>query len=104
LDIAGAVCDLQGKPVADFVESLTFKPEGIVENTRPRILYTRRWKLAPGNYQVRVAARDRQTGHAGSAFEWTEIANIQPGKLGLSSLFIGEEVIGDERTLQPRFS
>jgi len=41
-----------------------------------------KWKqflpLPVGLYQVRVAVRDRRTGHAGSAMTWIEIPKREP--------------------------
>ncbi len=46
--------------------------------------------LAPGIYQVRIAARDPGSGHTGSAFEWFELPPFKPGGLSLSSIFLRE--------------
>jgi hypothetical protein len=57
-----------------------------------RIVYSNRFALKPGLYQVRVAARDLKSGRTGSAMEWIEIPDIAQGKLALSSIFIGERI------------
>ena len=61
-------------------------------------------KLQPGLYQVRVAVRDRETGHTGSAQQWIEVLDIASGKLQMSSLFLGERKAtpADERFATPR--
>ncbi|MBD0327622.1 MAG: hypothetical protein ICV68_14390, partial [Pyrinomonadaceae bacterium] len=46
--------------------------------------------LAPGLYQVRVAARDERSRRTGSAMQWIEIPDLSKGNLSLSSLFLGE--------------
>ncbi|HEY6118479.1 MAG TPA: hypothetical protein VIV66_00900, partial [Pyrinomonadaceae bacterium] len=46
--------------------------------------------LGPGLYQVRVAARDAETGQVGSANAWIEIPDLSNHRLTLSSLIVGE--------------
>jgi hypothetical protein len=54
------------------------------------VLWNQQLPLPPGLYQLRVAARDRRTGRTGSQSQWVEIPASAPGRLALSSLFLGE--------------
>ncbi|HEY9401856.1 MAG TPA: hypothetical protein VIQ24_04145, partial [Pyrinomonadaceae bacterium] len=57
---------------------------------RRSVLYNHQVGLAPGLYQVRVAARDARSGRVGGAAEWVEIPDLKSGRLTLSSLQLGE--------------
>ncbi|MFN2511342.1 MAG: VWA domain-containing protein [Pyrinomonadaceae bacterium] len=46
--------------------------------------------LPPGLYQVRVAARDAQSGRVGSSFQWIEVPKFEPGKLAVSNVLLAE--------------
>ena len=89
LDVVGAVVGDDGKGVSEFDQSLTVAP---VQTTgaRRRVIYNQQLQLKPGLYQVRVAARDRRTGRAGSSAQWLEVPDVKKGGLALSSLFVGE--------------
>lgn len=52
----------------------------------------------PGLYQFRVAARDARSGRVGTAFQWTEVPEIKPRRLALSSLLIAESASGTRAT------
>jgi VWFA-related protein len=47
-------------------------------------------KLAPGLYQVRVAAREAKSGRLGSAVQWIEIPDLTKHQITMSSLLIAE--------------
>jgi VWFA-related protein len=89
LDVAGAVVNDAGKGVSDFEQSLTVSPMQTARGRR-RVIYNQQLQLKPGLYQVRVAARDRRTGRAGSSSQWLEVPDVKKGGLALSSLFVGE--------------
>jgi VWFA-related protein len=89
LDVAGAVVNDAGKGVSDFEQSLTVSPVQTARGRR-RVIYNQQLQLKPGLYQVRVAARDRRTGRAGSSSQWLEVPDVKKGGLALSSLFVGE--------------
>jgi hypothetical protein len=56
-----------------------------------RVVYTVQFpKVAPGLYQVRVAARDAQTGRTGTAWQWLEVPDAAKGDFALSSVFLTE--------------
>jgi hypothetical protein len=58
------------------------------------VIYTHKLPLKPGIYQVRVAARDDQSGRVGSAAQWIEIPELAGKQLTLSSLLLGGQFIG----------
>ena len=91
VDVAGVVLSDTGKTVASFrtrlnVDDLSSTSTG---RTSSDVIYNHRAPLAPGLYQVRVAARDRKSGRTGSARDWLEIPNLSTRQLTLSSLLIG---------------
>jgi len=55
------------------------------------IPYQHALPLAPGRYQVRLAAREDATGLLGSAWQRVEIPDLGPGRLALSSVFLLKE-------------
>jgi VWFA-related protein len=66
------------------------------KSTQPsRLSYSQQFRLAPGLYQVRVAARDARDGRTGSAIEWVDIPDLSRGRFSMSSLFIGERSAED---------
>jgi hypothetical protein len=82
----------QGKPVARFSDRLNvalYFPK-YVGPPRRDLVYNFQSPLAPGLYQVRVAARDNKSGRTGSAMQWIEIPDLASHKLSLSSLLLGE--------------
>lgn len=46
--------------------------------------------LPAGLYQVRVAARDAQSGKVGSSFQWIDIPKFETGKLAVSNILLAE--------------
>lgn len=89
LDVVGAVVNDEGKGVSEFDQNLTVSPVQTSRGRR-RVIYNQQLQLKPGLYQVRVAARDRRTGRAGSDAQWLEVQDVKKGGLALSSLFVGE--------------
>ena len=82
--IAGVILNDKGKVATSFKTSL--KESGDSEN--PAIIYNHRATLPPGIYQVRVAARDDQTGRVGSALNWIVIPDLADRRLNLSSVML----------------
>src|SRR5581483_1932571 len=64
--------------------------------------------LAPGIYQVRVAARDENSGNVGSAMQWIVIPDLGTRQLRLSSVLLGGKVLensaSQDATPQVQFS
>ncbi|HXC72613.1 MAG TPA: VWA domain-containing protein [Pyrinomonadaceae bacterium] len=91
-DVSGIFFDLKGVPQANFLERITTTTQSLeaVKINSSEITYTYPAKLAPGLYQVRVAARDEKSGRTGSAHAWIEVPDLTKKKLTMSSLILGE--------------
>ncbi|HEY6233242.1 MAG TPA: VWA domain-containing protein [Pyrinomonadaceae bacterium] len=88
--ITGTVLDDKGNAGASFSNRLTIEAPSIeAAREAPDPTYGYPIYLKPGLYQVRVGARDEQSGRSGTAHGWIEIPNIAAGKLALSSLMMG---------------
>ncbi|HMF55070.1 MAG TPA: VWA domain-containing protein, partial [Pyrinomonadaceae bacterium] len=90
IDVAVAVFDGQDRYVSGYKQQFTIQPRSSNSTAPRRALLNRQFPVQPGLYQVRVAAREEQSGRTGSAVEWVEVPNLSQGKLALSALFIGE--------------
>ena len=63
----------------------------VAENSqRSRVTTTLPNTLPAGLYQVRVAARDVQSGRVGSSFQWIELPRFEAGKLASSNILLAE--------------
>ena len=82
--IAGVILNDKGKIANSFKTIL----RGPANTASPAVIYNHRAPLAPGIYQVRVAARDVETALVGSALEWIVIPNLANRRLNLSSLLL----------------
>ena len=80
VDLAGAIFNDQGVGVSSVKERATL--------TADSATYRRQFKVEPGLYQVRVAARDSRTGRVGSAMEWIEITGARGGPFAISPLVL----------------
>ncbi|HEV2704894.1 MAG TPA: VWA domain-containing protein [Pyrinomonadaceae bacterium] len=90
-DVIGAVFDDQGKLVRSSKHELGISPTALEQrNDGRRVIYSVQYRLMPGLFQVRVAARDRTSGRTGSAMQWVEIPDLKEQRLALSSIFLGE--------------
>ncbi|HYE15836.1 MAG TPA: VWA domain-containing protein [Pyrinomonadaceae bacterium] len=94
--LAGVVFDDTGKSVSSFKTRLSVEPTG-APGGPSSVIYNYRAALKPGLYQVRVAALDERGGRAGRALEWVEIPDLSAGRLTLSSLMLGGEVVAADR-------
>ena len=92
LRLAGVVLNDKGKIASSFKNQLSVKPlSGQLD--AGSVLYNEPTPLAPGIYQVRVAARDEKSGRVGSAMDWVVIPNLATKQLTLSSLLLGGQVL-----------
>jgi hypothetical protein len=57
--------------------------------------------LHPGLYQVRVAARDTNSGQMGSAQQWIEIPDLKSQRLTLSSLLLNVQNVATSNNSGP---
>ncbi len=96
IDIAGIILNDQGKQAGNFKTRLNVNP--LPSNAKAEesagVIYNHRLPLKPGLYQVRVAARDNESGQTGSAAQWIEIPDLATRRLTLSSLLIGAQFVG----------
>jgi VWFA-related protein len=88
--VVGVLLDDNGKVLQSFTKQLGVTAEGDPTLTRSRVIYSNQFSVAPGLYQVRVAARDNRSGRTGSAMQWVEVPEFKQGQLSLSSIFIAE--------------
>ncbi|MFL6257583.1 MAG: VWA domain-containing protein [Pyrinomonadaceae bacterium] len=92
-DVLGAVLDDRGKAVKQFGQRLSVTPNSLVPESQQHVVYSFRFPLAPGLYQVRAAARDASSGRTGSAMQWVELPELKNQFL-MSSIFLGERTAG----------
>jgi len=92
LKLAGVVLNDKGKIAHSFKNQLSVKPlSGQLDSGS--VLYNEPTTLAPGIYQVRVAARDEKSGRVGSAMDWIVIPDLAKKQLTSSSLLLGGQVL-----------
>ncbi|HEU4834748.1 MAG TPA: VWA domain-containing protein [Pyrinomonadaceae bacterium] len=72
VDVLGVAIDDRGR-FSTFSQKLDIPREVLRANNDRLIKWTQALPLPPGLYQIRLAVRDRQTGHTGSAMTWLEI-------------------------------
>lgn len=93
--IAGVVLNDQGKPATSFRTGLKVNPASAStsQGNASNVIYNYPAPLKPGIYQVRVAARDDQSGLVGSAMQWIVIPDLASRQLFMSSLLVGLESV-----------
>lgn len=91
--LAGVILTDKGKIAASFKNQLNVKPLKDTQSDGSGILYNQHTPMAPGIYQVRIAARDDKSGHVGSAMQWIVIPDLGTHQLTLSSLLLGGQVL-----------
>lgn len=96
-DVIGVVIDDRGKPVKQFGQRLSVTPSPSIPESQQHVVYSFRFPLAPGLYQVRAAARDANSGRTGSAMQWVELPELKKQFL-MSSIFLGERTAGQQAT------
>lgn len=89
LDVIGVALDDRGS-VYSFKQKLTIPASAIYEAEGRPFIWNQQLAVAPGLYQVRVAARDRASGRMGSSMQWIEIPSVAPADFYMSSIFVGE--------------
>ena len=90
IELGGVILDEQGKVAASFQKQLTVHPLTATQKQSgdTDVIYNYRASLTPGIYQVRIAARHKESGRLGRTSEWIEIPDLAQGKLLLSSLLL----------------
>jgi len=89
LTLAYVLLNTAGKPVSSAEKKLSWNPSAGGTGDKP-IVTAFSMQIAPGLYQIRVAARDNDNGRIGGSYEWIEIPEFAPQHLALSSLLLGE--------------
>lgn len=100
LDVIGVALDDRGS-IYSFKQKLSITPAEVAATGQQSVIWNQELLLRPGLYQVRVAARNRNTGQMGSAMQWLEIPAVAPSdSLGISSIFVGkrskDELVADK--------
>ncbi|MDX6694521.1 MAG: hypothetical protein QOF02_2124 [Blastocatellia bacterium] len=88
--LVGVLLDDEGKAVSEFEQQLMVDPSKMTAAQQRQLIYSHRFQVKPGLYQVRVAARESRNKRDGSAYEWIEVADTSGGAFSLGSLFVGE--------------
>ena len=91
--LAGVILTDKGKIAASFKNQLNVKPLSDRQSDGSGIIYNQHTPMAPGIYQVRIAARDEKSGRVGSAMQWIVIPDLSTHQLTLSSLLLGGQVL-----------
>jgi len=93
VEVASGVADKDGNVVNRYNETLSHRPGASrrPESDRAVFRYGRTAIVAPGLYQVRVAARDPMSGRLGSAWQWLEVPAVEERKMQMSSIFLREQ-------------
>lgn len=92
VDFLGVVYNTEGKAEWTFRDRITvnYQPENQGISEHPDIFHNFRFKLKPGLYQVRVAAREVKSGLIGNINRWINIPDLSNKKLAVSSLLLAE--------------
>ncbi len=88
IDVLGVALDDRGS-ISSFKQKLNIPAESLSRTEQP-VIWHQQLPLPPGLYQVRVVARNRQSGRTGSAMQWIEIPSVKPEDFSMSSIFVGE--------------
>ncbi|MDT4966564.1 MAG: hypothetical protein QOJ64_1301 [Acidobacteriota bacterium] len=93
IDVVCVVFDSKGKQVSSIKSQVNFPPTKATDGQPPpsrRASFSRQFKVTPGLYQVRLAARDNKSGRVGSSTQWLEIPDIASGDFALAGLMVAE--------------
>jgi hypothetical protein len=87
MDVMGTLSDDNGNIVTTVKQEINLLTDGNAALAFTTLQFP---KLTPGLYQVRVAARDRESGRIGSAAQWIEIPKTIQDGFSMSSVFLSE--------------
>jgi hypothetical protein len=82
--------------VAELI-SATLTPAQLAEARRSGYRYTRRLKLKPGLYQVRVGVREVGSELVGTSSAWVDVPDLSKSGIALSSIFVGRDEAVESR-------
>jgi VWFA-related protein len=96
VDLSGLFLDDKGTVKDNFLERIITTAPNLeaTKSFQNDILFSYPAKLAPGLYQIRVAARDDKGNKTGGAHAWIEVPDLTQKKLAMSSLLLGERPQG----------
>lgn len=97
IDLLGVLVDEQANIVSSLKQKLN---SAAGPNSTSSFTTLQFIRIPPGLYQVRVAARDSQSGRIASAAEWIEIPNTLQNNFSLSSIFLSEGPIASPGSAQ----
>jgi VWFA-related protein len=97
IKLAGVVLNDKGKIASSFKNELNINPVNTAASDSSGVIYNHHTPLAPGIYQVRVAARDEKSGHVGSAMQFVVIPDLATRQLTTSSVLLGGQVLEDAK-------
>jgi VWFA-related protein len=100
LRLAGVILNDKGKIAASFKNQLSVNPLA-GQTADAGVIYSEHTPLGPGIYQVRVAARDEESGRVGSAIQWIVIPDLANRQLRLSSVLFIAPVSGSSASKDP---
>ncbi len=92
VELVGLVSDTDGTSVEQFAEQAPLERRPGAPDAAPRdgVSLSRRLRLKPGLYQVRVAALGEGSDRTGSASRWVEVPDLAARHLTLSGLFLDQ--------------
>ena len=92
VDVLGVALDDRGS-FSSFSQKLKIPREAVTMKAQRFVTWSQSLPLPPGLYQLRVAVRDRQSGHTGGVIEWIEIPRLEADHVSMSSLFLTERPV-----------
>ena len=98
IKLAGVILNDKGKIAASFKNQLNVNPVNAGESDASGVIYNHHTPIAPGIYQVRVAARDEKSGRVGSAMQFVVIPDLATRQLTTSSVLLGGQVLENAKT------
>ena len=90
LDVVGFVVNQVGKTQQGFSETINFAltPDEHARSLAGGVGYSGHVELPPGNYMLRVAVREAETGKLGSLSKYLEVPDMSKKRLTMSSVFL----------------
>jgi VWFA-related protein len=90
LDVVGFVVNQMGKTQQGFSETINFAltPDEHKRAVASGVGYSGHVELPPGNYMLRVAVREAETGKLGSLSKYLEVPDMNKKRLTMSSVFL----------------
>lgn len=89
-DVVGFIYDQMGNARGGFSQTINtnLSPEKYREAIATGLTYTATTELPPGNFQVRAAVREVESGKVGTLSKYVEVPDLTKGRLAMSSVFL----------------